>query len=148
MRGRGLLVAAAVLQFVGAAIFVMAGLGQLVMGAMGRAAFAEHGKSMPFYTIGTVILVVSAGYIVVTIFLLRRRQWAWIASLALDILSAAAFLLLPLAEVGLGEFLILLIFALPLFVTIGLLIGGRHAVLAASAKTAAEPMSVTPPRDG
>jgi hypothetical protein len=135
MRGRGLLIAAAIIQLTGAAIFACSGIGQLLMGAM-RVAGA-HDKF--FFVLGGAIIAVASVYIVVSIFLLRRQTWAWIASLALDCLSAGALLLLPFGGVGLGELVILGVLAMPLFVAIGLLIGGRHAISTTRAEMAAEP---------
>lgn len=137
MRGRGLLIAAAVLQLVGAGIFIVIALGQLAMGL-------THGEPhpTPFLIVGTIGGAFAIGYVFVSIALLRGRRWAWIASLALDGLSALSFVSLPvLGRVGFGE--LIMVFAVlgaPLFVTIGLLIGGRHAV--SSTETAAPPPAI------
>jgi len=135
MRGRGLLIAAAVLQLVGAALFLFTAVAQIAIGSV-----IARGDRPPL-VLGAAAFggAIAIAYVVVSIALLRGRRWAWIASLALDALSALSFVALPiLGRVGLGELIILVaILGAPLFVTIGLLIGGRHAV--SSTETAAPP---------
>ena len=142
-----MLIAAAVLQLVGAALFFVTGAAQVAM-----ALLDDSGHARPLLALGGIGAAIASGYVVVSIFLLRRRRWAWVASLALDGLSALSLLCIPFAggrgRVGLGELIILgPLFGLPLLVTIGLLIGSRRAVFAVQPKTAAEPLVVTP-RDG
>ena len=129
MRGRGLLVAAAVLQIIGASMFFLAGLAQLLMGAQ-VAEYRQVGA-----VIGGISMTIALGYLGVSVALLGCRRWAWIASLALDGLSALSMISAALVgHVGLGELVILVgLIGAPLFVTIGLLIGGRHAVFATAA---------------
>jgi len=141
MRGRGLLIAAATLQLVGAAIFLLVGGTMLAEGFRAT----PHGHVLA--VAGAFGATAALGYIAVSIALLGARRWGWIGSLALDGLSALSFLSLPiLGHVGVGELLVLApLVGVPLFVTIGLLVGGRHAVFTPSAKTAAEPTTLIPP---
>jgi hypothetical protein len=135
MRGRGLLVAAAIIQFVGAAIFLVTACVQLVFGM-------ADPHMMPLAFVGAAGFLIAFVYIGTTIALLAGHRWAWIVSLTLDGLSALSLFALPvLGRVGFGELIILAaILGVPLFVTIGLLVGGRHAV----SPTAAAPPAATP----
>jgi hypothetical protein len=132
MRGRGLLIAAAVLQLVGAGLFLVSGLAQVAMGL-------ADPRMRPVAAMAGIGAAVAIGYVVVSIALLGCRRWAWIASLALDGLSALALAsAVVVGRVGLGELIILFVLVgAPLVVTIGLLVGGRHAV--ASTAAAAPP---------
>ncbi len=131
MRGRGLLIAAAVLQLVAAA-------GALV-GIVGVAAMAASGRhpSATYLPVAALLALLAAALVVLAIGVLRLRAWAWIASVAVDGVLVVGLLVAgaPLALV-------------PLAVAIGLLIGGRRAVFASQAKTAAEPLAITPPSGG
>ena len=148
MRGRGLLIAAAVLQLAGAAMALLSTISILALSTMPQLAI------MPMRVIAAIEAALACGYVAASIFLLYRRRWAWIASLAANCLIGAMMLVAPLASmgrhaalgIGFGEMIILVFIAAPLYVTIGLLIGGRHAVFAPRPKTAAEPMVITPPR--
>jgi hypothetical protein len=125
MRGRGLLIAAAVLQLAGAAMALISSVSMFGLSATPHFA--------PVRALAAVDLALASAYIAVSIFLLYRRRWAWIASLAMNSIIAALFLAMPLVAVtthggfgvGFGEMIILLFIAAPLFVTIGLLIGAR-----------------------
>lgn len=141
MVGRGLLIAAAILQLSAAGIVLFASLltTMLPIFASNRDAFVA------MTLIGSLLTVVGL-LVAASIALMRMRPWGWYVSIAMTGLSAVALVALPLAgRVGLGEMIILAaLVGVPLCVNIGLLVGGRRAVFAAKPKTAAEPMVVTP----
>jgi hypothetical protein len=146
MRGRGVLIAAAVLQLVGGALGLFSGV-----------VTAATAPSTPvpgaLYTVAAVDAVIAAVIIPASIALLYRKRWGWYLSVAVIGLFCLTLLAMPLTGllmrggfgIGFGEMIIIGILTLPIFVTFGLLIGGRHAVFAPKPKTAAEPMVITPP---
>jgi hypothetical protein len=134
MPGRGLVIAAAVLQLVGAALGLLSAL-TMALETQGFAARAGH-------AIAAVDLVISAIMIPASIGLLLRWRWAWWVSIAVIGLFCAALLGMPLMGtlgshrlgVGLGEAIVLVIIGAPIFATFGLLVAGRRAVFAPAAR--------------
>ncbi len=148
MRGRGLVIAAAVLQLAGAAMGLLGSLSMLVTASADLPRAPIHG----LYVISAVDAAIAAIMIPASIALLLRKRWGWYVSIAMMGLFSAALLALPLTGaltsgafgVGFGEAIVLLVIGAPILVTFGLLVGGRRAVFAATAKTAAGPTSATP----
>jgi hypothetical protein len=126
MRGRAPLVAAALLQLLGAAIFVVTGGSLVAMGASGR-----HARPGPFFAAGAVTEAAAIAVLVASVALLRGRRWGWIASLALCSVAALAF---GGFAVALGDAKPAVVLP-PLVVTIGLLVAGRRAAGAATASS-------------
>jgi hypothetical protein len=133
MRGRGLLIAAAVLQLVGAALFLVSGAAQVAM------SFADP-RVNAVAVVGGLCAAVALGYVAISIALIGCRRWAWIVSLALDGLMALSLASAVVFQHAAEYIVLLTLVGLPLCVTLGLLIGGRHAV----SPTAAAPPPATP----
>jgi hypothetical protein len=146
MRGRGLLIAAGVIQLVGAAFGVLAAVVMAVAAAKSGPRFSHVLTilAVVYGTIGAIVIPASIG-------LLRRRRWGWWLSLVTMSVLSLAFLTMPLSSavndshmrVGVAEWIVLFFLGAPICATVGLLIGGRHAVFALSAKTATEPPAAT-----
>jgi hypothetical protein len=138
MRGRGLLVAAAVLQLVGAALGLVAAVSTWTMAS---ATVAGGAATRPMHGIAAFDLGIAAIMIPASIALLMRKRWGWWVSIVVVGLFGMALLAMPAmgalshgaVGVGVGEAIILAILGAPIFVTLGLLVGGRHAVLATAA---------------
>jgi len=146
MRGRGLLIAAGVMQLVGAALGLLAAV---AMGVAAARSAPRIGQALTVVAIadGTIAAIV----IPASIALLKLRRWGWWVSLVVMTLLSLALLTMPLSSaanahalgIGFGESIVLLFLGAPICVTVGLLIGGRHAVFASSTKTTAEPPAAT-----
>jgi hypothetical protein len=155
MKGRGLILAAAVIQLVGAAFGLLSAISSLVMmpAIMQSVPNAQTGAAaatmMRGVGLGELILV---GFTVwVSVKLIQMRRWAWIVSLVMSSLSGALLLFAIFGVliagavggghghgmgVGFGEVIIIFIIGAPVFVVIGLLIGGRSAIGGAAAPRA------------
>jgi hypothetical protein len=124
LKGRGLIVAAAVLQLIGAALGLFASLTMVFIPASGAR------------IVGLFDGVLGAGMIPVSIFLLYGKRWAWWVSVCVCGFAALALLAMPIGAavshrafgIGFGELIILVFLGTPIFVTVGLLIGGRSAI--------------------
>jgi hypothetical protein len=153
MKGRGLLIAAAVIQLCGAAFAVIAAMSSLfmmpaMMGAMPNANAANVGAAENLMRgIGIFYLAIAGLMIWVSVKLIQMRRWAFIVSLVMSSLSGAFILLgiigaaiggsmLHQRQLGAAEAIMLIILGSPVFVTIGLLIGGRGATVGAAAPRA------------
>jgi hypothetical protein len=127
VKGRGLLLAAAVLQLCGA--------GMALLACLSLVWIPERG----FRAIAVFDGIVGAGMIAVSVFLIYGKRWAWWASLAVSGLASLAMLAMPIGAavshrafgIGFGELIIVWFVGVPVFVNVGLLIGGRHAVFRA-----------------
>jgi hypothetical protein len=132
MRGRGLVIAAAVLQLLGAALGLVTALAELAMASSAR---APAGANHVFYAIAAVDLVIAAIMIPASIGLILRKRWGWWVSIGMMGLLGLLLLAMPLTGgkigVGVGEMIIVYVLGAPIFVTIGLLVGGRRAVFTA-----------------
>jgi hypothetical protein len=152
MKGRGLLIAAAIIQLIGAgfslvsafsSLLVMPAVFQSVPDGHGAAAAAAAGMMR---AVGLVELIVAAVMVWVSIKLIQRRRWAWIVSLVMACLAGAIILLVSItglifgaashARMGIGTgegvvlFVVMFMVGTPVFAVVGLLIGGRAAVSA------------------
>jgi hypothetical protein len=127
VKGRGLVIAAAVLQLCGAGLGLLACLSLVWI--------PERG----LHVIAAFDGIVGAGMIPVSIFLLYGKRWAWWASLVVSGLASLAMLAMPIGAavshrafgIGFGELIIVMFVGVPVFANVGLLIGGRHAVFRA-----------------
>lgn len=154
MKGRGLLIGAAVIQLVGAAFFLLAGciyafLTPSFVHAMGQSNANADKAAVALQVFGWIFIVMSGAMIFTSIRLIQCRKWAWVVSLVMSCLFGALMLLgivgiivgasavhMP-AAVGMGEGFVIFIMATPVYVTIGLLIGGRQAATSGAAAPSA-----------
>lgn len=125
MKGRGLLIAAAVLQLCCAAMALL--VATMVLFVRAPVAYVFTGVYGTF----------GVGMIAVSVNLLYARRWAWWTSVIVMSLASLFVLVAPIAAavagrrsfgIGAGEAVIILFVASPIFVTVGLLIGGRAAL--------------------
>lgn len=153
MKGKGLLIAAAVIQLVGAAFMLIAALSTMVMAPAimtGMNAPGAGAAESMMRIVGLFYLLIAGFTTWVSIKLIQRRRWAWIVSLVMACLFGALMLVGMIGVVvgaaalsrhhamglGMGEAILLFIFGTPVYVIIGLLIGGRSATDGAAAPRA------------
>jgi hypothetical protein len=158
MKGRGLLIAAAVIQLVGASVAILSGLEMLfllpalapTLSPAPAPAAAAASAMAAMRVVGIIELIMAGVAIWVSVKLIQRRRWAWVTSLVLSSLGGL-FLLVGMVgmlgfgvmrghqggmALGFGELIIMLIVGTPIYVVIGLLIGGRAAISDAAAPRA------------
>lgn len=150
MKGKGLITAAAVIQLVGAGCLLLAALGTLFIVPATKQSVPDANTAAVtgklFVVVGLFYLLLAAVTTWVSIKLIQRRRWAWIVSLVMSCLSGGLLLLVMVAGLagfmmggkgldqhaavafGVGEAAIFFMVGVPIYVTIGLLIGGRGAI--------------------
>jgi hypothetical protein len=141
------MIAAGAIQLVGATFGLFAAVSTALMAAQ-----TDHGPVHEAFVASVIVDATIAGIVIpASIGLLFRRRWGWWVSMVVMSLIGLALLAFPFASaskthvmgVGYGEWIVLAFLGAPIFVTVGLLIGGRHAVFASSTKTATEPPAAT-----
>ncbi len=151
MRGRGLIIAAAVLQLIGAALAILAGAYAMTMSTLITLSSVPAATDA-MHLVGIIDATLGSGMAVVAIFLLQRRRWAWWVSLVFHGLLALCLLAMPIVGIagsrafgiGFGEMIVLGFLGAHIFDFVAFLLGGRQAVFEPSPKTAAPPLA-TPP---
>ncbi len=165
MKGRGLLIAAGVVQLVGAGLLLLMAVSTLVVTPVMRSAAAgplpdkADQMAMVMRVVAIVYAAIAAFMVLCSVKLIQRRKWAWVVSLVFSSLTGA-LLLVGIVAMCFGlaslhnrslfgaaaiEGMFVFFAAAPVFVDIGLLIGGRHAIGAAPVPTATPAPAPTQP---
>jgi hypothetical protein len=145
MKGRGLLVAAGVIQLIGCALGLVGGL-MIALLSLDWVSTPDSNEGLAMVQMAVVLLIASALMLWVSIKLIQRRRWAWIVSFLACSLVGAGLLLGIAVVIGVGAagahtafgvgfstLIIVFIVGSPVLVVIGLLIAGRGATLGAPA---------------